>query len=156
METIVWRGLDEPRMEIAYVERLAGGLRATGTQIGAGYELRYELEPELLRAEIVGGRRRDIPLANDEYSADFFDLAYSPLLNSLPVLRDGLLEAGPPRDYTMLFVDVPSLEVEPAPQRYEPLGGGQVRFRSDDFVALLQFDGNGFVETYEGLAERIR
>jgi hypothetical protein len=152
VETIVWRGLDEPRMEIAYVERVAGGLRATGTQIGAGYELRYELEPELLRAEIVGGRRRDIPLEE----ADFFDLALSPLLNSLPVLRDGLLEAGPPRDYTMLFVDVPSLEVEPAPQRYEPLGGGGVRFRSDDFVALLQFDGYGLVETYEGLAERVR
>lgn len=152
METIVWRGLDEPRMEIAYVERLAGGLRATGTQIGAGYELRYELEPELLRAEIVGGRRRDVPLGE----ADFFDLAFSPLLNSLPVLRDGLLEAGPPRHYTMLFVAVPSLEVEPAPQRYEPLGDGGVRFRSDDFVALLQFDGDGFVETYEGLAERVR
>ncbi len=156
METIVWRGLDEPRMEIAYVERVPGGLRATGTQIGAGYELRYELEPELLRAEIVGGRRRDIPLNDADYGADFFDLALSPLLNSLPVLRDGLLEAGPPRDYTMLFVDVPSLEVEPAPQRYEPLGGGRVRFRSDDFVALLQFDGEGFVETYEGLAERVR
>ncbi len=156
METIVWRGLDEPRMEIAYVERVAGGLRATGTQIGAGYELRYELEPELLRAEIVGGRRRDIPLNGADDGADFFDLALSPLLNSLPVLRDGLLEAGPPRDYTMLFVDVPSLEVEPAPQRYEPLGEGRIRFRSEDFVALLQFDGEGFVETYEGLAERVR
>src|ERR671914_1107575 len=121
MQTIVWGGLDEPRMEIAYVELTPGGLQAAGTQIGAGYELRYELEPELLRAEIVGGRRREIPVAE----ADFFDLALSPLLNSLPVLRDGLLEAGPPRDYTMLFVDVPSLEVEPAPQRYEPLGDGR-------------------------------
>src|SRR5688500_15521252 len=109
METIVWRGLDEPRMEIAYVERVFRGLRATGTQIGADYELRYELEPELLHAEIVGGRRRDISLGE----ADFFDLALSPLLNSLPVLRDGLLEAGPPRDYTMLFVEVPGLEVGP-------------------------------------------
>jgi uncharacterized protein len=149
---MVWRGVDEPRMEIAYVELVAGGLRATGTQIGAGYELRYELEPELLRAEVVGGRRRDIPLEG----VDFFDLALSPLLNSLPVLRDGLLEAGPARDYTMLFVDVPSLEVDPAPQRYEPLGDGRVRFRSGDFVALLQFDGDGLLETYEGLAERVR
>jgi hypothetical protein len=152
VETIVWRGLDEPRMEIAHVERAGGSLRATGTQIGACYELRYQLEPELLRAEVVGGRRRDIPLAE----ADFFDLALSPLLNSLPVLRDGLLEAGRPRDYTMLFVGVPSLEVEAAPQRYEPLGDGAIRFRSGGFAALLQFDGNGFVETYEGLAERVR
>jgi hypothetical protein len=152
VETVVWRGVDAPRMEIAYVERVSRGLRATGTQIGAGYELRYELEPEHLRAEVVGGRRREIPLGR----ADFFDLAFSPLLNSLPVLRDGLLEAGPPRDYTMAFVAVPSLEVEPAPQRYEPLGGGAVRFRSGDFVALMTFDGDGLVETYEGLAERVR
>jgi hypothetical protein len=139
-------------MEIAYVERLPRGLRAKGTQIGAGYELRYALEPELLRAEVVAGREREISLGG----ADFFDLAFSPLLNSFPVLRDGLLEEGPPRDYTMAFVDVPSLEVEPAPQRYEPLGEGTVRFRSGDFVALLQFDGSGLVETYESLAERVR
>jgi uncharacterized protein len=152
VETVVWRGLDEPRMEIAYVELLPQGLRATGTQIGAGYELRYELEPELLSAEVVGGRKREISLAG----VDFFDLAFSPLLNSLPVLRDGLLEEGPPRDYTMAFVDVPSLEVEPARQRYEPLGDGAVRFRSGEFVALIRFDGVGLVETYEGLAERVR
>jgi Putative glycolipid-binding len=152
VETVVWRGLDEPRMEIAYVELSAeNGLRATGTQIGAGYELRYELEPELLRAEVVGGRRRDISLA----VADFFDLAFSPLLNSLPVLRDGLLDEGPPRDYTMAFVDVPSLEVATSPQTYEPLGDGLVRFRSGDFVALIRFDADGLVETYEGLAERV-
>jgi hypothetical protein len=152
MERLAWRGLDAPRMEIAYVERLGSGLRATGTQLGAQYELRYELEPERLRAEVVGGARRDIPLAG----ADFFDLAFSPLFNSLPVLRDGLLEAGPPQHYTMAFVDVPSLEVEASPQRYEPLGDGAVRFRSGDFVAVLHYDDVGFVETYEGLAERVR
>jgi uncharacterized protein len=142
-------------MEIAYVERMPGGLRARGTQIGAGYELRYELEPELLSAEVVGGRKREIGLYRSDFSADFFDLAFSPLLNSLPVLRDGLLAEGPARDYTMAFVHVPSLEVESALQRYEPLGGGTVSFRSGEFVALIRFDDEGLVETYEGLAERV-
>jgi hypothetical protein len=152
VERLAWRGLDAPRMEIAYVEWSGPGLRATGTQLGALYELRYELEPDLLRLEVVGGGRREVPLGD----ADFFDLAFSPLFNSLPVLRDGLLEAGPPRDYTMAFVDIPSLEVGASRQRYEPLGGGAVRFRSGDFVAALRFDERGFVESYEGLAERVR
>jgi uncharacterized protein len=147
MQTVVWRGLDEPRMEIAQVEIDGAELRARGTQIGVAYELRYELEPGRLRAEVVDGPSADLGLDG----TDFFDLAFSPLLNSLPMLA-GLEQ---PTDYVMSFVDVPSLDVSRAEQRYEPLGGGLVRFRSGSFVADLEFDGDGLVRRYEGLAERV-
>ena len=62
-------------------------LRARGTQLGVAYELRYELEPEVLRVEVVGERSLDVELGG----LDCFDLGNSPLFNSLPVLRDGLL-----------------------------------------------------------------
>ncbi len=55
----------------------------------------------------------------------------------------------------MTFVDVPSLEVSRAEQRYEPLGDGKVRFSSGSFVADLDFDADGFVVRYEGLAELV-
>ncbi len=152
MATALWRGLDEPRLEIARVEIEGGDVRASGTQIGVTYELRYELEPGRLRLEIVGERRRDVELEG----ADFFDLGFSPLLNSLPIVRDGLLDGGPARDYLMRWIDVPSLEVSESAQRYEPVDGQTVRFRSDDFTALLQFGPDGLVERYEGLAERLR
>jgi hypothetical protein len=145
--TLVWRGLDEPRMEIARTEVVEGGLRASGTQIGVAYELRYELEPGRLRAEVAGGASIDIGL--DE--ADFFDVAASPLFNSLPVLR-GLDQA---TDFVMTFVDVPSLELSRSEQRYEPLGDGAFRFSSGSFVAEIEFDWEGFVTRYEGLAERV-
>lgn len=145
--TLVWRGLDEPRMEIAYVEVDGAELRATGTQIGVTYELRYELEPGRLRAEIVGGPNIDTGLDD----TDFFDLAASPLFNSLPVLA-GLDTT---RDFVMTFVDVPSLELSRPEQRYEPLGDGRIRFSSGSFVAELEFDADGFVTRYEGLAERV-
>jgi uncharacterized protein len=145
--TLVWSGLDAPRMEIARVEVEGDELRAEGTQIGVAYELRYELEPGRLRAEVVGGSRVDLALDG----TDFFDLGYSPLLNSLPVLAG--LDAA--TDFVMTFVDVPSLEVSRAEQRYEPLDGGVVRFRSGSFVADLDFDADGFVVRYEGLAERV-
>jgi hypothetical protein len=60
----------------------------------------------------------------------FFDLGYSPLFNSLPVMRDGLLQVGRPRAYVMRWVDVPSLKVHRSEQRYEPLGNGLVRYRA--------------------------
>jgi uncharacterized protein len=146
--TLVWQGLDEPRMEIARVEVTPDGLVAEGTQIGLCYELRYELEPGRLRMQLVGG---GATLDTGLDGRDFFDLAYSPLFNTLPIL--GRLEE--PRDFVMTFVDVPSLEVSRSEQRYEPLRDGVVRFRSGSFTAEIEFDADGFVTHYEGLAERV-
>ena len=137
-------------MEIAHVERRGDGLTAAGTQLGSVYELRYRLEPGRLALELVGERSVELSLE----SADFFDLGWSPLFNTLPVLRDDLLQPGPPQDYVMRWVDVPSLEVSRSEQRYEPLGNGLVRFTSGDFTADIQFDDDGFVLDYPGIATR--
>jgi uncharacterized protein len=147
MRTLVWRGLDEPRMEIARASLDDGGLSATGTMIGVAYELRYELEPGRLRAQIVDGAEVDLGLGG----TDYFDLNYSPLFNTLPML-DGLEEAS---DYVMTFVRVPSLEVVRSEQRYEPLGDRLVRYSSGDFTAEIAFDDDGFVTRYQWLAERV-
>jgi hypothetical protein len=144
---LVWRGVDAPRMEIARADVEGADLRARGTQIGVSYELRYELEPGRLRAEIVEGPSVDLGLED----TDFFDLAASPLFNSLPVLA-GLERT---TDFVMSFVHVPSLEVTRSEQRYEPLGDRRVRYRSGSFVADLDFDADGFVVRYEGLAELV-
>jgi uncharacterized protein len=134
-------------MEIARAEVDGVELRATGTQIGVAYELRYELEPGRLRVEVVDGPSQDLGLEG----TDFFDLGFSPLFNSLPVLA-GLERT---TDFVMTFVNVPSLEVARADQRYEPLGDDVVRYRSGSFVADIEFDAEGFVTRYEGLAERV-
>ena len=70
------------------------------------------------------------------------------------MIRDRLLEPGPPRDYLMRWVDVPSLEVSLSEQRYEPLGNGVVRFRAGDFVSDITFDPDGFVVNYPGIGAR--
>jgi uncharacterized protein len=64
------------------------------------------------------------------------------------------LEPGVPRDYAMQWVDVPSLDVSPSQQRYEPLGNGLVRFRAGPFTADIRFDDDGFVTRYPGIATR--
>jgi hypothetical protein len=144
-------GDGEPRMEVAHVERDGDEIAAVGTQLGSVYELRYRLHGRALALEVVGERSREIELAE----ADFFDLGFSPLFNSLPVIRDGLLHRGPPRDYVMRWIDVPSLEVSTSEQRYEPLGNGVVRFSAGAFTADIQFDDAGFVTSYPGIGTRI-
>lgn len=138
-------------MEVVRLERCGLDIVAEGTQLGGLYELRYRLEPGVLALELVGERSIEIELG----SADFFDLGYSPLFNSLPVIRDGLLEAGPARSYVMRWIDVPTLEARQSEQVYEPLGNGLVRFRAESFTADIQFDGAGFVVDYPGLARRV-
>ena len=147
---LAWVGDGAARMEVARVERTEPAMVASGTQLGVAYELRYWLTANALHLELVGERSVDLDLAD----ADFFDLGWSPLFNSLPVIRDHLLDAGPPRDYLMRWVDVPSLQVSMSAQRYEPLGNGIIRFRAGDFVSDITFDPDGFVTAYPGVGTR--
>jgi hypothetical protein len=148
MTTHVWRRLDEPGMEIAHVDSPE---QASGTQIGVAYELRWRVAGTRLELEVVGGGRTSVELGD----ADFFDVFASPFFNSLPVLRDGLLVAGPAHDYTMQFVKVPELEVVRSEQRYEPRGDRVVGYASGSFAADIEFDADGFVTLYHGFLERL-
>lgn len=150
MTTLAWIGDGAPRMEVAHVKQTEPTFAASGTQLGASYELRYRLEPEALHLELVGDRALELGLDG----ADFFDLGWSPLFNSLPVIRDRLLKAGPARDYRMRWVEVPSLQVTMSEQRYTPLGDGVVRFQAGDFVSDITFDTEGFVVSYPGIGTR--
>lgn len=136
-------------MEVAHVESFS---KATGVQIGRTYELRWVLADDRLELELNGERRLTAGLDG----ADFFDVFASPFFNSLPVMRDGLLDVGgPPHEYVMRFVQVPELTVVRSRQRYEPKGGRSVRYSSDSFAADIAFDTDGLVASYEGFLERI-
>jgi uncharacterized protein len=135
-------------MEIAHVEDLD---HAVGTQIGRDYELRWRLREDRLELEL----NREYSATVELGDADFFDLYASPFFNSLPVIRDGLLSEGPPRDYVMTFIRVPELTATLSKQRYEPKGGGCVHYSSGTFATDIEFDSDGFVTSYHGSFSRI-
>jgi hypothetical protein len=90
------------------------------------------------------------------------DLGLSPLTNTLPVLRLGLLGGDRPHALLAAWVSVPDLGVRPSAQRYTPVGADArgrpvVRYEdaAGDFAADLTFDANGFVLHYPGLARRL-
>jgi hypothetical protein len=108
--------------------------------------------------------------------ADDCDLGLSPLTNTMPVLRHRLHEGveagagaeagaaaqvGPgQQDFLMAWVSVPDLTVQLSLQTYTYLGpaehGTRVRFTSGDFRSDLEFERDGLVVTYPGLAFRLR
>lgn len=89
------------------------------------------------------------------------DLALSPLTNSMPVLRHGLLEGGGPVEFVMAWVSVPDLRVLPSGQRYTFVRRSGdtsiVRYESSarDFVADLVFDRDGLCVSYPGIGRAV-
>jgi hypothetical protein len=85
------------------------------------------------------------------------DLGLSPLTNSMPVLRHGLLRGTASVELLLAWVSVPDLAVHASRQRYTGIGDGIVRFDSldDAFTAQIAFDEDGLVVDYPGIARRL-
>jgi len=160
-------------------------MRATGVAIGTTpepYRLDYALATgdEYVTTELQvnargQGWRRSLRLVRDQnggWSANGSregglseavdcDLAWSPLTNTMPVLRHGLLEGGGPLEFVMAWVSVPDLSIHTSGQRYTFVrregDNSIVRYESSsrDFVAELTFDPDGLVIAYPGIGRRI-
>jgi uncharacterized protein len=129
------------------LELAAGRWRATTAEKG-------NLEATLAAAERAD---RGLPGIEDPdllFGAFDVDLSGSPLTNTLPIRRLGMLagENGVAHRIGVALVLVPSLEVVRADQIYTALGDGRVRFASETFSADLTVDEEGFVVDYPGLA----
>ncbi|HZC27036.1 MAG TPA: putative glycolipid-binding domain-containing protein [Actinopolymorphaceae bacterium] len=88
------------------------------------------------------------------------DLGLSPLTNTMPMLRHGLLSPAGSVDLLMAWVSVPGLAISPSAQRYTPISQAGstsvVRFDSEGFGADIVVDHDGFVLDYPGIGHRPR
>lgn len=101
-------------------------------------------------------------------NAQDVDLAFSPMTNTMPILRLDLLTPAAPADdtkLTMAWVEMPSLRVLPSEQVYSQVsayddarGTAVVLYSSATrgFTAELSVDADGAVINYPGLAVRVR
>jgi len=135
---------------------------------GEGWSRRLDLRRHLSGRWTARTRKRgtvDLPAPGGDMPAFKgaldCDLALSPLTNTMPVLRHGLLTGGGPIDFVMAWVSVPDLAVHLSPQRYTFLSRegdrSLVRYESGsrDFVAELVFDSDGFVIAYPGIGRQV-
>jgi len=107
------------------------------------------------RGWTVNGEPRD-----DLAAALDCDLGACPLTNTMPVLRHELLTRPGDHQFTMAFIEIPSLRVVPSLQRYTQVrpgrpSGAVVKYRSGTFESDLVFDADGFVLEYPKLGRRV-
>jgi hypothetical protein len=126
------------------MERAAGRWRITTGEQG---NLNYAVPSAPLPGTEEPDRLRD---------ALDVDLLDSPLTNTLPIRRLGLLDQPPgtERTITAAWVLLPSLAVLPLEQTYTVLEGGRIRYTSNNFTVDLEVDEGGFVSRYPGMATR--
>ena len=181
----MWQGYGAPSLEIASVELGHGRLTARGSAIRAAPEpwtVSYELETtgDFVTASLAvtawgadwtrsltlrrggdGAWRTEPggPLAALDGALDC-DLAYCCLTNTMPVLRNRLHGRVGSVNLLVAWVSLPDLTVHVSRQRYTHLarasGGAVVKFESGRYTADVEFDAEGFVRDYPGLARRVR
>jgi hypothetical protein len=122
------------------MERAAGRWRVTTAEQG-------NLEA-LVPSAPCPGSEEPSRLA-DALDVDLYD---SPLTNTLPIRRLGLAE-NEDRDIDVAYVDVPSLTVTRAAQRYTRTSTGY-RYEAGSFTADLTVDAAGLVTDYADLWRR--
>ncbi len=135
---------------------------------GAGWQRKLELsrDPDggwTVEASADGDPARPLPPPGGD-PASFrealdCDLGMSPLTNTMPVLRHGLLAGGGRVDCLMAWVSVPDLAVLSSAQSYafvrrEAADLSVIRFESGAFTADVVFDSEGLVVDYPGIGKR--
>jgi hypothetical protein len=176
----IWEGVDDWRAEVARVDLHAGGIQATGTQIGAGYRLDYELDASAgwitrhLRVSVTAPDSERAVLLEHDGEGEWLhdgepgpaltgaldcDLGLSPLTNLMPVRRHDLHEQAGAAEISTAWVSVPDLSVHVSRQRYDHVRPGVVRFTDlglhEGFSADLELDADGLVLLYPELARAV-
>ncbi|WP_405595702.1 putative glycolipid-binding domain-containing protein [Streptomyces sp. NBC_01410] len=180
---LTWEVTGSQGYETSWIELRGTTLQARGRAVGTRpevYWISYELDTDEdfvtrelhVRAATAHGSH-ELRLLHDgagRWTADGkrlpemdgaldCDLGLCPLTNTMPVLRHGLHLAPGERTFLMAWVSVPDLTVHASRQTYTHLGrtdtGALVRFASGDFRSDVEFDAEGLVIDYPGVAHRM-
>jgi hypothetical protein len=158
-------GIEPEPYRLQYAHDTAPGFitaRLTADTSGAGWSRRLDLSRDAegtwrVSADAAGNPDMPPPGGDPAELAGAVDcdLGFSALFNSLPVLRERLLEQQEPMDFKMAWVSVPDLAVRPSGQRYVPVDDERAEFISGDFRSTIHFDADGLVTLYEDFLERV-
>jgi uncharacterized protein len=171
LDRILWQRLDTPGLEWCEIRRAPGGTQVDGIALVANAEMPYRIE-YAIEIDSAGRTRRAVirptgtPKGALELRADEtghwlqngaevprlagcldVDLGFSPMTNSLPIWRLGLV-LGETRDIRAAWVRFPEFTVEELRQTYERTAASTYVYRSDGFEARLRVDADGIVDEY--------
>lgn len=170
--TYTWRGIATPSIERLQLVGAADiDVRSTVEDGDERYEYEAVLHPDWvfrtlqvrshegrkihLHRSADGSWHLDGASRPDLVEAVDIDLAFSPFTNTLPIRRLRLA-VGDAAEITTAYVDAPSLQVLPDPQRYTRVAVDRYLYESldSDFTREITVDPDGFVVDYPGLFRR--
>jgi len=186
---VVWRAESGSGSEYLRLHTRRGIQAAstlTGSSDGQAFEASYAIgcdafwRTRRVRVHLTSAQRADIILRSDGNGhwkdgcrellpaldgCRDVDISATPFTNTLPIKRLAL-RPGESADLVVVFVDIPTMTVQPVRQRYTCLdrhaSGALYRFESmpydalpDGFMADLQVDADGLVLDYPGSFNRI-
>ena len=175
---ITWHGLAWKSEEHCEIEASDAGIEARGsvygtTEDGTDFEIGYviELSPEwevqhvLVNDAKHEGSSLDLQRENDQWfdaegmhleefdRVEYIDLALTPLTNTLPIKRLPFTN-NETHKISVLYVDLPKLELRKVEQCYTKLGKNTYRYQDIeilDFTADIVVDDDGLVVVYPNL-----
>ena len=179
MVRMIWRRLDLPGHDAAFLRPQAGGTGLSGMAVfhegeptGLAYSVRCDASWRPLEAEVRGWRgpeaidlhlcrdagdgwtRNGVPRPAVAGCVDL-DLAFTPATNLLHIRRLGL-QVGQEAELRSAWLMWPETRLEPLVQRYRRRGPAEYDYEADvpdgaPFRALLRVDRDGWVLDYPGL-----
>ncbi|HLY25776.1 MAG TPA: putative glycolipid-binding domain-containing protein [Aggregatilineales bacterium] len=176
---IFWTPWEGPGLEHAQVIQNEAGVGVRSVLIGlkddSPFEVQYQLfcdttwatrEVSLqtfdqkgisLKADGAGHWTTGAGIAIDSLEGCIdVDITASPLTNTLPIRRLGLLEAGQSAEIAVAWINAPTLTLNAVRQRYTCLGTGRYRYEGlgTGFQAEITVDEDGLVIDYPGVFRR--
>lgn len=172
----IWRRIDDPGFEVFQLLPDDDGFSALSTIVHAGevpfgmsyvWRLDRDMRTRSLALRMSSPAIREMRVERradrwrvdgmerpDLAGCDEVDLSATPFCNTLAML---LLKGS--GEMTALYVDLPSMQVQPSRQRYQSFADNRWRFfdlgAAEGFEADIDVDESGFVLRYEGLFEAV-
>lgn len=172
-----WRRLDEPGLETLRLEHSSHGYRAVSIVATFGalpltlcyqWQLDRRWRTQRLMLQLLKPHSEDLQIERlgsdwwinghrrkDLAHCEEIDLSATPFCNSVAIQQ--LRESA---TLTALFIDAPTLEIQPSRQRYQRHDDDKWHYIDEGvacgFEASLKLDHHGLVTHYEGLFEVIQ
>jgi len=84
------------------------------------------------------------------------DISLTPSTNTLPIKRLNL-PVGTSKEITVIYIDLPNNQYQPAKQRYTNIDDGIYKYENleSGFTSMLEVDEDGIVNNYPGIWHRV-
>jgi len=185
---IMWIPWIGPGLEHLHIKQTDEHITADGLILGLNeqepFRVRYEIHCDsqwrlrTVHLSLLSGSRQTLNLSTDgsgSWTTEAgnvipslsgcldVDISATPFTNTLPIRRLAL-KPGMPATLSMVYIEIPLMQVTATEQRYTCLeitpGGGRYRYKSLEngisvFTAELPVDSDGLVIDYPGLFKRV-